>query len=369
MELKTVGKGHSRMALVSVFVLAMTASLSACGSGGNSTSSSPPGPSSSGSSQAASDLKAAAEQEGKLVWYTTFAADDIKGMIDAFNADYPDITVQALRLTGAELPPRILAEQKGGKFNADVVNGDAPNVVALINAGALAPYDPPNQTALPGDLKLPRGYTGVNYLHTQVIAYNPTVVRQAGLQPPTSWQDFVGPKWRGKFSVNATSLEFYESLIALMGHDDALALLKKIGENDPRFDTSHTQSVTEVQSGEPMAAAVVYGYKAASEKAKTPDQLDFVNPNPMPCTLNLIDIVKNAPHPNAAKLFEDWMVSKAGQTAMVKASNQVSLRDDVGNDETVFDVTNWKPVWVDSNLSNEQYNTYTTEMKEALQAP
>jgi iron(III) transport system substrate-binding protein len=154
-----------------------------------------------------------------------------------------------------------------------------------------------------------------------------------------------------------------------MGHDKALALLKKLGNNTPRFVESHTQALTQVQAGEPAGAATAYGYKAASEKKKTPKQLEFVNDNPLPSSLNLVDLVKNAPHPAAARLFIDWIVSKAGQQAVVDVTNHTSLRTDVQNDPTVWDPNKWKPAWGKPILSSSEYNTELQEMKSALHAP
>jgi iron(III) transport system substrate-binding protein len=154
-----------------------------------------------------------------------------------------------------------------------------------------------------------------------------------------------------------------------MGHDAALKLLTALGNNSPRLVQSATLGLTQVQSGEPIAAATAYGYRASSLKAKTPESVEFVNGNPLPSTLSLIDVVKNAPHPNAAKLFVDWMVSQPGQQAVIDVTNHTSLRADVKNDPTVWDPTKWAPTWGHPNLPSATYNTYVQEMKTALKAP
>jgi iron(III) transport system substrate-binding protein len=154
-----------------------------------------------------------------------------------------------------------------------------------------------------------------------------------------------------------------------IGHDKALALLKGLGDNNPVFVESHTQALTQVQAGEPAAAATAYGYKAASLKKKTPTQVEFVNSNPLPSSLTLIDLVKNAPHPAAARLFEDWVVSKQGQTAVVSITNHTSIRIDVENDPAVWDEKEWRPAWGAPNLSSQRYNQELDEMKSALHAP
>jgi iron(III) transport system substrate-binding protein len=79
--------------------------------------------------------------------------------------------------------------------------------------------------------------------------------------------------------------------------------------------------------------------------------------------------VKNSPHPAAARLFVDWMVSQEGQQAVVDITNHTSIRTDVKNDPAVWDPAKWKPAWGQPNLPALTYNQELNEMKTALQAP
>jgi iron(III) transport system substrate-binding protein len=311
----------------------------------------------------------AAAKDGSLTWYTTFADTDVQPIVAAFNKEYPNVKVNALRLSADKIPSRVITEQRGQKYNADVVSGDSPQLAQLLQSGALQPYTPKDISALPAGLKLPTGYEGIVYIVTTSIAYNPTVVAQKKLPIPKSWQDLTNPAWKGQFSIDPGAVNWYDSLIKAMGHDQALALLKSLGANKPVFVESHTQALTNVQAGEPAGAATAYGYKASSLKKKTPAQVEFVNSNPMPASLNLIDVVKNAPHAAAARLFVDWMVSKPGQDAVVSITNHTSIRPDVKNDPAVWDESKWPVAWGEPNLPSAQYNKELAEMKSALQAP
>jgi iron(III) transport system substrate-binding protein len=354
----------SRVLAPLVAVLAL--GLAACSSSGGG---SPAPAGNSLDSLSTSDLAAQANKEGSLTWYTTFSDDDVQPFIDAFNKVYPDIKVHALRLSADQIPPRVITEQRGGKYNADVVTGDSPQIAQLIHADALQPYTPKDLAPLPAGLKLTDGYEGVIYIVTTVISYNPTVAKQDHLTPPTSWADLAKPQWKGKFSIDPSAVNWYDSLIKSMGHDKALQLVKGLGANSPVFVESHTDALTDVQAGEPLAAATAYGYKASSMKQDTPKQVEFFNANPLPSSLNLIDVVKNAPHPAAARLFEEWCVSKEGQQAVVDVTNHTSIRDDVKNDPTVWNTSKWKPAWGDPMLSSDAYNKELDEYKAALNAP
>lgn len=346
-------------------------SLAACGgsSGGGDNAAAPASSSSSFDNMSTSQLQAQAKKEGSLTWYTTFADDDVAPMVAAFNKEYPGIKVNSVRLSADKIPPRLLTEQRGGKFNADVVSGDSPQLAQVLQAGGLTPYTPPDLPPLPKGLSLPKGYETVVYIVTTVLTYNPSVVQQNGMTAPTSWEDLTKPEWKGHFSIDPAAVNWYDSLIHSMGHDKALALIKGLGANQPTFVESHTQALTQVQSGEPMATATAYGYKASSLKEKTPDQVEFINSDPLSSSLNLIDVVKNPPHPAAARLFVDWMVSQEGQQAIVDVTNHTSTRTDVKNDPTVWNPDKWTPAWGDPVLSPDEYNKELTEYKQALHAP
>jgi iron(III) transport system substrate-binding protein len=316
----------------------------------------------------AADLAKAANTEGQVNWYTTFASSDVQPMIAAFNKAYPKIKINALRLSASQLPPKIITEQRGHQYTADVVSGDSPQVAQLIHANALQPFTSPDQTPLPQGLSLPTGYQTVVYAVTTALAWNPTVVKQKGLPVPTSIQTFTQPAWKGKFSIDPTAVNWYDSLIKTMGHSQALALVQKLGQNNPVLVESHTEALTDVQAGEPAGAVTAYGYKASSLKKKTPAGVEFLNPNPVPSSLNLIDLVASAPHPAAARLFVNWMVSKAGQTAVVDVTNHTSLRSDVTNDPKVWDPSKWSPAWGDPVLPSSSYNSELSELGQALHA-
>lgn len=350
------------MAVIAGATLAVT--LTACGSG--STTSAPPGGGPSYNAMNVADLAKAAKSEGTLTWYVAIGADDVDPIIKAFNQTYPDIQVKALRLSADQIPPRVMTEQRGQKFNADVITGDALQVVQLVHANALQPYTPPDEAPLPSGVSLPQGYRGVSYANTTAIAYNPSRIKKLGLPAPTSWEDLAKPAWRGQFTIDPSAVNWYDSLIHTMGHDKALDLLKRLGDNDPVPVESHSEAMADIASGEPAAGATIYGYMAAPLAKTQPDQVALVNPNPLPVSLNLTDIARNAPHPAAARLFDDWLVSQAGQQKIIDLSDDTSTRTDVKNDASVWNPQEWKPAWSNPTLSPADYNAELAEMKSAL---
>ncbi len=267
--------GRLTRALAPVLVAALAVGMAACGSSAG-TGAQAAQPSSTLDALSTDQLAAQAAKEGSVTWYTTFADDDVQPMVAAFNKIYPNVKVNALRLSADQIPARIITEQRGHQYSADVVSGDSPQIAQLLQAGVLQPYTPKDLPPLPSGLSMPSGYQGIVYLVTTVIAYNPTVVKQKNLPVPTSWEDLTKPAWKGQFSIDPGAVNWYDSLIKGMGHDQALALLKALGANKPVFVSSHTQAITDVEAGEPAAAATAYGYKSASEIKKNPNNLDVL---------------------------------------------------------------------------------------------
>jgi iron(III) transport system substrate-binding protein len=352
-----------RRSLLVAAALVLTGTLTACGSSAVGTTARVE------PAQQPQALLAQAKQEGKVVWYTTFADSDVNDMISAFQKAYPGIKVEALRLSADQLPSRLVTEQRGRKYNADVISADCEPVYQLIKVGTLTPYQVPQKPPLPAQLKnLPPGYGNAVYILTSAIAYNPQAVKAQHLQVPTSIEDLTKPAWKGRFSIDPSAINWYESLISAMGHTKALDLVKKLGDNSPRLVESHTQSLTEVQAGEPLASVNAYAYKAAALAKKTPGRMAFSNTDPEPTAAALAEIAKNAPHQAAAKLFMDWIMSSQGQASVVGITNHTSLDANAKNDTTVWNPAKWKPAWSMPVITADTYDRYLAEYQKALHA-
>ncbi|MEU4481105.1 ABC transporter substrate-binding protein [Micromonospora sp. NPDC023966] len=312
------------------------------------------------------ELADAAAKEGEVSWYTVFTKENSAPIIGAFQKAYPGIKVTTLRLSANQLSSRILTEQRGGQFNADVVSGNATYIGQLQKAGALQGFRVAGLPALPSGLTLPEGYEGVVYINTSVLAYNPQAVKAAGLTPPTTWQDLTKPEWKGTFSIDPESVDWYDSLVSSMGHDQALELVKALAANSPRITPNHTQQLTEMQAGETLAAVAAYGPASAAFKKTDPTRTDFVNSNPLPAVLTLSGLAKNPPHRNAAMLFQSWLLSAEGQQVVVDAAGKISIRGDVRNNTTLWDPKTWTPAWADPSRPPDEYNKLSSEFDKAV---
>jgi iron(III) transport system substrate-binding protein len=350
---------HARMAAAVLLAGATALTASACGSSSTTATAVV-------ATASISDLLPEANKEGVVHWYNAFTDDDIAAITKAFNNQYPHIRVQSLRLDAQQMPAKVITEQRANTFNADVISSNAEYLNQLRLSGALVSYDPPDLQAPPAELHLPKGFESVTYVNTTVIAYNPAAVKKLGLRPPTSWSDLAAPAWKGHFSIDPESLNWYQSLIASMGHDQALALVTALGGNAPVLVPNHTLAVTQVQSGEQAATATAYSHKVVELEQDLPGSIVFANSDPLPADLTLTDIAKKAPHPAAAQIFDDWLASKEGQDAIVDLTAKISLRTDADNDARLWEPTTWRPAYADPLVTPPTYKAELTEFDQAL---
>ena len=285
---------------------------------------------------APADDDAAALQEGVVVWYATMNTKDLNETAAEFERTHPGIKVEALRLGSSQLPARVVTEQRGSKYNVDVISGDDVQVSQLVSIGAFQKYAPPDADRFIKGAIDPNGYWTNLYQNTTVIAWNVQRLAADHLKPPATFADFAKPEWKGKFGFDTGALNLYIGMVQIdkiAGND----LVKRIAGNEPVKTTGHSQTLDLLEAGDFDATPTVYGYTVDFDK-RAGKPVDFVNPVPLFVTLNPIGLAKNAPHPNAGRLLINWLTSKEGQTYIAqRGQGEISSRIDVTNNPAVWD--------------------------------
>ena len=305
-----------------------------------------------GAPGAASPLDDAAKKDGTVVWYATMNTKDMALTAEAFMKSHPGIKVETLRLGSSQLPARISTEQRGGKYNADVISGDQFQVSQLVAFGAFDKFSVPDADKFLKGTVDPGGVWTNLYQNTTVIAWNPEKLKADRLTPPASFADFAKPEWKGKFGFDTGALNWYMGMV--QAEKNGADLAKKIAENAPVKTSGHTQTVASLESGEFDATPTAYGYLADQEKREH-KSIDYVNPAPLYVSLNPVGIAKNAPHPSAAKVFIGWLLSKDGQQFIAeRGGGEISSRIDVKNNPQIWDAK--RPYIIISTPNSSQYN-------------
>ncbi len=264
------------------------------------------------------ELEAAANREGKLVYYTSIDVKVAEDLAKAFEKRYPGIKVQVER-NGAERQfSKIGQEYSSRIYNVDTVNSsDAAHFVYWKREGWLSPALPEEVAKnYPAGSFDPQGFFAPMRASMSVIAYNTTLVPAA--DAPKSFKDLLDAKWKGKLvkahpGYSGTILTATFQISRDLGWD----YLEKLAAQQVMQVQSSTEPPRKVIAGERPVMADGNEYNIFLEKARNAP-IEIVYPaEGTPLVIGPSGIMKNAKNPNAAKLFHAWSFSLEAQQLAV----------------------------------------------------
>lgn len=257
---------------------------------------------------------AAAEKEGGLVFYTHDSGAAAAAICEAFHKDFPKITARYVSLQNGSLFSKVLAERGARRYEADVIQfSDLGTAIDFQNKGGYDEYHSPQQKYYSLDhLSHPAGHFFWIAMGFAGLGYCTDRVKDA--EAPSTWKDLLDPKWVGKISVKQANsgmqfTEWYE-LRKLYGDE----YWKAFAKQKPKGFNSRVQLFDRLGRGDDAVCGMAEwaGYQLAHQK-KAP--IKFVAPKDgLPSSPMANGIVASAPHPQAARLFTDWLMSLKGQT-------------------------------------------------------
>ena len=259
-------------------------------------------------------LVAAAEKEGKLMIYACDVGET-PPQIKNFEKLYPKVKVSSYVAGCWQTYNRNASESSAGRPIADLMQATEDVLSKLDDDHALADYTPPALKDFPPDAK-PKGE---NYtLYKKIIAgfgYNSDVVK--GIKTPTDWTDFGvdHPEWKDKISVydprtSSAAFNVLATLNQKYGTDGAGKIYAGLRVSGAELSATTPAGVAKVLSGEKPIMFYILSNQAGALIAKgTP--LKYTIPASGAISMNLgLGILKTAEHPNAAKLFMDYMLNE-----------------------------------------------------------
>ncbi|HEX5281881.1 MAG TPA: extracellular solute-binding protein [Micropepsaceae bacterium] len=267
-------------------------------------------------------LVAAAKREGSVVWYTTQIVDQFaRPAAAAFEKLYPGIRVTLSRTNATTAAIKILNENRAGKNQSDVFDGTV-TVVPLKKDGYVLKYIPDAVKSWPAVYRDPEGYWVSTNIYVLTPAYNTRLIAP-GTEPKT-YQALLNPEFRGKmlWGVSLSSsaaVGFIGTVLDQMGEAKGMDYLRALRkQNIAGADVSARQILDQVIAGEYAIALQIFNHHAVIS-AKKGAPVKWIPMQPATGVLSVVSIPKAAPHPNAAKLFEDFLVSPAGQKVYQQA--------------------------------------------------
>ncbi len=260
-------------------------------------------------------LIAAAKKEGQVTWYTTLIVNQaVRPLIAAFEAKYPGISVSYSRGDSGPNALKIMNEARAGALRADVFDG-IDTASPLLRAELVDTFVPAAAGDYPPELKDTHGRWTATNLYFFPPGVNTNLVPLAAA--PKTFDELLDAKWNGKraWTPNppAGSPIFVGNVLQTMGQDAGMTYLKKLAkQNVINVDATARAILDQVITGEYPMALVVFNHHAALSAAKGAP-VAWVRLEPVPAVLSVVGLLKNAPHPNAAKLLIDFLTSPEGQ--------------------------------------------------------
>jgi iron(III) transport system substrate-binding protein len=208
---------------------------------------------------------------------------------------------------------------------ADVLlNGGARTYITK-KEGLLMKYVSPESKFYAPGFKDPEGYWTDTYLNAHVLVYNTRMLRAQ--EAPRSHADLLKPQWTGKFVMVSKAYEWFLKILKLNGESTGLEYFKQLAAQKPGFRIGSSQIADLVAAGEHPIGINTYSTNIEDLKARGAP-VEWVPLDPVIAILHPIAISAHAPHPNAARLFVDYVLSKEGMM-LLRSFKRIPSRLDV----------------------------------------
>ena len=283
-----------------------------------------------GAAAADAALIKAAQSEGRVTWYTGLIIDQLsRPMAEAFEKAY-GIKVEIVRANSSETVLRISNEAKAGRLFADVFD-TTTGAPALKRLGYVERFIPQAASRYAKETLDPEGYwTGIN-VYVQSAARNTELVPDN--VAPKTWDDFLDPRWRGRMVWSSSlspggAIGFIATVLKEYGEEKGMAYLQTLAAQKITSIEAAGRAVTDqIVAGEYALGLQIFNNQPAAA-ARTGAPIANLPVQPATASLNTISVTKGAPHPNAARLFAEFVTSKEGQQ-VIAARDYVPAAPDV----------------------------------------
>jgi iron(III) transport system substrate-binding protein len=253
-------------------------------------------------------LIAGAKREGTVSIYTSLTVDDMKVFGGAFEKKY-GIKLQLWRSSSEDILQRAVVEARGGRFDVDAIETSAAEMESLHREKLLQEVKSPYLADLNPAALLPHREWVGDRLNLITSAYNTDLIKPAVL--PKTYEDLIDPRWKGKLGIEADDSIWFGALVSALGEERGLKLFRDLARaNGLSLRKGHTLLANLVVSGEVPFTLTAYQYKVEQLKKSGAPIEWYVIPPGISRFLGT-GVLRRAPHPHAAVLFLDFMLSDA----------------------------------------------------------
>ena len=259
--------------------------------------------------QSPSGLLDGAKREGTLTLYTSLAPTESQPLAQAFEKKF-GVKVQLWRGQSDEVVQRVTTEAKGRRFAVDVIETNGPEMEMIAREKLLGALQSAHVADLPANAIPPHGTWFPDRMNYFVLVYNTTKLQPRHIS--ATYEGFTDPKWKGRIAREATDAEWMATLIKTSPGSTGTDLVRKIAALQPSLRKGHVLLASLVAAGEVPVGLAMYNSNIETLKRKGAP-IDFVPVQPVVARPQGIGVARNAPHPNAAALFAEFVLSPDGQ--------------------------------------------------------
>ena len=250
-----------------------------------------------------------ARAEGVLNLYATMGQEQINVLAAAFEKSY-GIKVNVWRANSEGVLRRTVTEAKGGRFEVDVIESNGYELESLHLEQLSQAIDTPFAANMIAEAQpAHREWIG-NRANLFVFAYNSQRVRRDEL--PKTYADLLDPRWKGKLAAEADNVDWFFTVGRELGEERATKLFSEIARsNGMQLRKGHPLLASLTASGEIVAVTATYNYFIDKLRKEKSAPVDWVAVAPAVARISGVALSRRAPHPYAAMLFIDFMLSDA----------------------------------------------------------
>jgi ABC-type Fe3+ transport system substrate-binding protein len=262
------------------------------------------------------ELYAAAKKEGALVLYGGGPAAQYEPWAREFEQRFPGIKVSTKAGSSNVLAAEIDAQMKALNLQVDMAALQTiQDYERWKKAGALLPFKPDGFDKVDDEWKDKDGaYVGISVYG---LGYSYNTAKLAAVEVPRSALDFLKPEFKGKIittypHVDDVTLYLYQTIVDKYGWE----FLDKLKANQPAFVRGHLGVARAVASGadRTLTFDASVSMTLAEAQSGRPTAVSISDIDPMPVYAQIAAVFKNAPHPNAAKLYIAWYMQPEQQS-------------------------------------------------------
>jgi iron(III) transport system substrate-binding protein len=259
-------------------------------------------------------LASGAKKEGALTLYTSIPERDMAVLVADFDRRY-GVKVNVWRASSVKVLQRAAAEARANRWDFDAAAVSSPEMEAMHREGLLQEVRSGHHADLARDAMPSHRAWVPQFLNVFVQAYNTSLVRKEDL--PKSYAELADPKWKGRLGVEAADSEWYCGVLKHVGEEYGAKLFRDlVATAGWSVRSGHTLLANLVASGEVPLALTVYSYRIEQLKSAGAP-VEWFGIDPVIGRANGAGVSRRPPHPNAALLFYEYLISDA-QPLMVK---------------------------------------------------